>query len=175
MMRFWRDRRGMAATEFALTVPILIILFVGCYQFSDALMLYRKMTRMTRTIADVTAQNTKLSAADVNSILQTSTQVMTPYDTSSVQMYVMQVKVDGSGNGKVDWAQSSSNTTPPVVGSTVTLPSTIGNTVKNGYLIVAKVNYTYVPKIVPAEFGSIPLADTSMMLPRASDSVQNTG
>jgi Flp pilus assembly protein TadG len=36
-IRVWRDRRGIAATEFALLLPFLLLLLVGIYEFGSYL------------------------------------------------------------------------------------------------------------------------------------------
>jgi len=46
---FVRDRRGIAATEFAVIVPIMLVLFFGTVEFSSGVAVDRKVTLIART------------------------------------------------------------------------------------------------------------------------------
>ena len=47
------DQRGIAAVEFALVVPIALLLLVGGLDYSDAISMQRKATLADRTITDL--------------------------------------------------------------------------------------------------------------------------
>jgi Flp pilus assembly protein TadG len=42
--RFARDRRGVSAVEFALLAPIMVALYLGCVEVSDAVSADRKVS-----------------------------------------------------------------------------------------------------------------------------------
>jgi Flp pilus assembly protein TadG len=52
----FRDRSGIAATEFAVIVPIMLVMFFGVVEFSSAVAVDRKVTLVSRTLSDLTAQ-----------------------------------------------------------------------------------------------------------------------
>jgi Flp pilus assembly protein TadG len=56
------DCRGIAATEFGLIVPIMLVMFFGTVEFSSGMAVNRKVALMARTLADLTSQS--LSVAD---------------------------------------------------------------------------------------------------------------
>lgn len=164
-----RDTRGVSATEFAIVLPFLVLLYLGGYQLSDAISANRKVTTATRTIADLTSQYTSVSDVDLDTILDASQQVMAPYKVENAQLIVSQVKVDGSGNVKVDWSRSK-NGTALTPGTNYTLPAAIKQ--NNTSLIVSTITYNYVPVVASSIFGTIPLRDQIMMSPRASSTVK---
>ena len=51
-----RDRRGLAAVEFALIVPLMLVLFFGTLEFSSGVAVDRKVTLVARTLSDLTTQ-----------------------------------------------------------------------------------------------------------------------
>lgn len=51
VQQFGGDRRSTAALEFALIAPILILLFFGVYDISDAMLTYQEVFTAARTIA----------------------------------------------------------------------------------------------------------------------------
>ena len=59
----------IALTEFAMTFPVLLLLFLGGYQLSDGIACKRKVGIANRTIADLGTRSKGVTAADVDAIL----------------------------------------------------------------------------------------------------------
>jgi hypothetical protein len=55
------DCRGLAATEFAFIVPLMLVMFFGTVEFSSGVAVDRKVSLMARTLADLTSQDTPRS------------------------------------------------------------------------------------------------------------------
>jgi Flp pilus assembly protein TadG len=165
MRRFLKDRRGVAASEFAMSLPFLVLLYIGGYQLSDAISAYRKVATATRTVADLTSQFTSVSYDDLDTILNASAQVLNPYKISAAKLTVSQIHIDGSGNATVDWSRGK-NITRLTPGTAFTLPASIRT--PNSYVIVASINYTYTPVAASGMIGTIPFQDQIIMGPRAS-------
>lgn len=165
------ETRGVALLEFAFSVPILILLFVGGFQLSDALFAYRKVTMATRTISDLASQYTVVRDADLDTILNASAQVLAPYKASAATMTVMQLKIDAAGTAKVDWSRGK-NMTPVAKGTTFVLPAGIAQ--PNTSLIVAQMTYSYTPVMASAMLGTIPLKEQMIMSPRVTSNVSYT-
>ena len=51
------DRRGIAAIEFAVIVPLMLVMFFGTVEFSSGVAVDRKVTLMARTLSDLTSQS----------------------------------------------------------------------------------------------------------------------
>ena len=51
------DIRGLAATEFAIVVPVMLLLFFGTDEFASGIAVNRKVTLVARTLSDLTSQN----------------------------------------------------------------------------------------------------------------------
>jgi len=166
--RLARQRKAVATIEFAMSLPFLALLYTGGYQICDAVSANRKVTRAARTIADLTTQYTNVTDADLTTILNASVQVMAPYSTSAAQMTVTEVKVDALLQTSVVWSAGKNgaalNARDPYV-----LPLALKQ--PNTYLIVAKINYTYTPIFGATYLGTIPMAETIIMSPRASQQV----
>lgn len=170
-IRILGDVRGVSATEFAIVLPFLILLYLGGYQLSDAISAYRKVTTATRTVADLTTQYTSITNADLDAILSASQQVMSPYKISNAKLVVSQVSVDNSGSATVSWSRGL-NTGPLTQGAPYTLPNSIKQ--NNTSLIVASIQYAYTPIVAPGLIGAIPMRDDIIMSPRASSTVKKT-
>lgn len=159
------DQKGTALLEFAITLPVLLMLYLGCVQICDAVAVYRKTTTTTRTIVDLTSQQTQVSDVELDAIMSVSAQVMAPYSTTGVKMIVTQVTVDSAGVAKVDWSKGSGGGTAKTVGATYSLPT--GVAVNGTSLVIGTVNYDYVANLGGIVRTEIPLGDTIYMYPRS--------
>jgi Flp pilus assembly protein TadG len=63
LSRFWRDRRGVSAVEFALIAPVLVIFYCGMAELTQAMMAQRRVSNIASSIGDVVAQNAQLTDA----------------------------------------------------------------------------------------------------------------
>ena len=73
------DCRGIAAVEFAVILPVMLVMFFGVVEFSSAIAVYRKTTLVARTLSDLTSQmKDSVADADLTSFGQTAKAIMTP-------------------------------------------------------------------------------------------------
>lgn len=168
VQRLQRDERGIALIEFALVLPFLVLLFVGGFQLLDAIAAYRKVGKTVRTLADLTTQNTTITPAGADEILNASQQVMSPYTLGAAVMRISQVQTDAVGQATIGWSRAL-NGTARATGSAVTLPAYLVEA--NKYYIFSEITYTYTPAIASSLIGTIPLSQTIYMSPRNSSFV----
>jgi len=128
------DRRGIAAVEFALVVPVVIVVYLAGFEVMEAATVYRKLTDTTVQIANVTAQYTTMGATDVANVMGASSQIMTPYSTSNLTIVLSEVTTDNTGAGKVTWSQTYPQGGTALSG-TVTMPSGF-QTPNTSYILV---------------------------------------
>jgi Flp pilus assembly protein TadG len=166
-----RDKRGVSAVEFALLLPLMVTLYLGGAEVSQAVAIDRKVTLISRTLADLVAQATTVTNDDMTKILGATAAVMAPYPDSTLKIIVSSVTIDNSGIAKIAWSDTKGGT-PRVVGTTVTLPPAL--VVNNSSLIWAEAQYNYTPAIGYVIVGTKSLSDQIYMRPRLSDKVART-
>src|SRR3954453_14420138 len=76
------DCRGIAATEFALVLPIMLMLFFGVVEFTNGFAAYRDVSLMAHTNSDLTSQSKSVQNSDLTNFFAASTGVLYPYATS---------------------------------------------------------------------------------------------
>lgn len=160
-----RDKRGVAAVEFAVIVPVMLILFFGVDEFSSVVAVDRKVTLMARTLSDLTSQNDRVSDTQLTNFFNASTAIMTPYPAAPVKSTITELYIDPATlQARVQWSQGAA---PRANGTTVTIPDALK--VGDTYLIFSEVTYKYVPTIgyVMAKAG-INLSDSTFTRPRQS-------
>ncbi len=163
-----RDRGGVALTEFAFTFPVLLLLFLGGYQLSDAIACKRKVGLTNRTIVDLGTRSKQVVASDVDLMLAAAVQVMAPYRASQAQVRLTEVYTSPSGATTVVWSRGR-NAIPLAKGATVALPGSLRT--NNTYLLMSDITYAYDPRVRFGIVGTRTLTDTLFMSPRNSDSV----
>jgi Flp pilus assembly protein TadG len=161
------DRRGSVLIEFAITLPVMLLLFLGGYQLCDAITCKRKVMIAARAVADMTSQYTLITPSQVDTILGASIQILAPYPVSAAKIRVSQITVNGSGAPAISWSRGYNNTAY-VAGSAFNLPTTM-RTANTSY-IFAEITYTYQPVTVLL-FGPLAYNQSLYMLPRGSSSV----
>jgi Flp pilus assembly protein TadG len=171
LLRLGRDERGVSAVEFAMLLPLMITLYLGAVEISQAVGIDRKVTLTTRTVADLASQVSNISDADMSNLLNASAAVVAPYETSKLKVTVSRVDVDANGAAKVVWSDTLGGSAR-AVGSGVTLPAALG--VPSTSLIWSEVSYSYTPTIGYVVTGTLNLSDQLFMRPRLSACVQRT-
>jgi Flp pilus assembly protein TadG len=159
-----RDRRGIAAIEFAVLLPLFIILYLGTFEVGQAIAIKLNSGLAARTVADLASQySTPIYNADAAAILGASTKVMAPYPTAPFSVTVSGVTVDANGNATVTWSDSQ-NGTARAVGQPVTLPN--GLNTPGAVLIWGETQYVYTPSLGYVLTGSVTLSSQIFMAPR---------
>src|SRR5262245_44457481 len=65
LQRLAHDQRGVSAVEFAMLLPLMLTLYLGAVEISQAVAVDRKVTLAARSVADLVAQVTTVNNADV--------------------------------------------------------------------------------------------------------------
>ncbi len=163
------DTSGAALIEFAMVVPVLITLYLGGFQLMDAVSVYRKVTTTTRSIADLSTQNTLVTDDSLQTILDASAQIMAPYKPTNGFYRVSLINVASDGTSTVLWSKSKDGTEQLTPGSPYSLPANIKQADLD--LVVCDVTYTYKPIAFFGLLGNIPFSDRIYMLPRKSPTI----
>lgn len=183
-----RDCRGLAATEFAIILPIMLLVFFGTVEFCSAVAIDRKVTLTARTLSDLTSQQSSsannntynnvavIADPDLQNNFDASIGIMAGYDASPENLTLSEIYVDSTGVAKIQWSkaaiiakgasQSTMVTSPRNTGDDVTSIVPTQLLVKKTYLIFSEVSYQYVPTIGYVLKNSVNLNDVSYTRPR---------
>lgn len=173
----WRDdRRGVAAVEFALVLPFMLLLFLGMFELNSALTVDRKVSQAASSVADLVAQTDRLTNAEINDLLKISDAILQPYPSSDLKLVVSSIWIKDVNKPQVVWSRAlntsqwGANSTPPI-----TIPEGLTKQ-KDTYLIVAQATYTHRPTFATMlkdvfSTETIELSDTYFLRPRVSSRV----
>jgi Flp pilus assembly protein TadG len=175
-----QDRNGIAATEFAIIVPIMLVMFFGTVEFSSAVAVDRKVTLVARTLSDLTSQAlSNVTSANLQNVFTASIAITTPYPATPTKAQISEIYVSSTKVATVQWSQGAT------IGSAAT-QATLASSTRNAgdivttvippallvpktYLILSEVSYLYTPTIgyVMAK-GGVNLSDVAYTRPRQS-------
>jgi Flp pilus assembly protein TadG len=187
--KFSTDADAVAATEFAIVVPFMLLLLVGGVELGDGLAINVKVSATAHSVADMVTQNTSLSTASMQNILTGATAIIAPYPVSNSQLLVTvsEISSDASGNLTLQWSQSYNGASfgagRPSIGTSAnyqplsvptSLNGTIGNVNNPNHqndqvsFIVSEVSYAYTPNLGYTISGTVNLRDSDWVYPRCS-------
>ena len=181
--RFGASTHGLAAVEFAMVVPVLLILFLATFDAGRAIAAYMKVRAATFTLASITNQystsNNGIATADMTAITGASAKVLAPF-TGTTVVKITQIKATTLTAATVSWSYAL-NGTAYTQGNGWTLPTNFTGTGSGKgsacnsypcYYVYAEVSYTYSPVFGKFLTGPIALGDTAYVTPRSSPCIQ---
>lgn len=146
---FGRAAEGLAAVEFALLLPVLLLLYAGCIELTTALALDRKTSRAASTLVDLLAQDAPtllagtdaVYAAEVTAIFDAVTAIFEPYPTTTAKLLLLVVTIDSPTRQTVVKCTARNDVCANVGAvSPLTVPSSIAT---SGQAIIGRVRYSY--------------------------------
>jgi Flp pilus assembly protein TadG len=180
---------GVAAIEFAIIVPFMLVLLVGGVELGDGMAINVKVSATTHSVADMVTQNTSLSTASMQNILTGATSIIAPYPVNNNQftVTVSEVSSDANGNLTLQWSQSYNGssfgagrtslganglyaalTRPTSLNGTVGNTSDANNQNDQVSFIVSEGSYAYTPNLGYTISGTVNLRDSYWLFPRCS-------
>lgn len=171
LRRFGRDGRGVSAVEFALIAPLLVTIYFGGIEITSAVAVDRKMTLVAHTVADIVAQSSSITNAEMTDILNAAAAVSSPFATANLKVVVSSIVISSSNQATIAWSDTL-NGTKHSTGEAVVLPAALN--VASSSLIWGEVTYTYKPMFGTVFKADMTLGDTIYMRPRISATVART-
>ncbi len=124
LKRFTQNTRGAVIVEFAICLPVLILIYTGGVFLSDMVACKRKVTVATRSLVDLVSRTMSPTiiyndpkSANAKSYLSASAVVLSPYRLDNATEQISLVRVCDATRAYVVWTQTQ---TQNVDGSVVT-------------------------------------------------------
>jgi Flp pilus assembly protein TadG len=153
--RIARNNKGVAAVEFAMIAPIMLMLLIGTLEMGTAYTIDRRVSAIASSIADLVARET--DTMDDAKLFVMSDKIarslLAPYNFAPIKIHVVSVKADPADatNTTVHWSRSykagdadmTTTTSPYAPGSAFTVP--VGLMAAGSYLVAVEVTYDFTP------------------------------
>jgi Flp pilus assembly protein TadG len=168
----WADTRAVAAVEFAIVVPFMLLLYVGGVELGNGLAISVKVSETAHTVADLVSRNACVTDASLSTMLGASSVTISHYSAASATVTVSEVSTDANGKATVTWSKAL-NGAARAVGQPMTLPAALGTpSPANISLILGEVTYQYTPNLGYTISGTVPINESYYLFPRVSSAVQ---
>lgn len=145
---FVRDRRGVAAVEFAYIAPVLLIMLMGTFEMSRGVSIDRRLNSVSAMASEIIAREDSITPTDLEKVAQSMKHVMEPYDDDTMVIRLIGVRASSTNatDTKVEWSYEYSGNGSAVPYTQCTPYALDAGLVgKGGSVIVAEVGYTYAP------------------------------
>ncbi|HEY3948677.1 TadE/TadG family type IV pilus assembly protein [Phenylobacterium sp.] len=167
-IRWARDARGMAAVEFALIAPVMVLLYFGLAEFTMALMAQRRISHVASVIADLVSQTPQVTNSNVGDIFTVGGAILSPFAAGPLQMRITSVVADNNAVPKVAWSKGQ-GLTALAVNATVTVPNNL--LTPGDSVVMADVQYSYTSPLQVVLPNALTFTSTFYLRPRRSPSV----
>ncbi|WP_029581651.1 TadE/TadG family type IV pilus assembly protein [Bradyrhizobium sp. URHD0069] len=176
-VRLMRDKGGNAAVEFAVIVPLMLVMFFGMVEFTSAISIARKMSLVTQGLADLASRYASVGDTDIDNFNIIAKTMLTPYSATPLKSTITELYIDPStGVARAQWSKGAE---PRGLGSSVHVPenliardSVTTAILPNQYLIFSEANYLYTPAVgYVMDKAGFTLSEKSYMRPRLTTCV----
>lgn len=169
--RLSRDTRGVAAVEFALILPLMLLLYIGSVEASLLYTTDRGVATIASTVADLVARSkTTVAKSNIDDYFLAASNVLQPGETATLTQIVTLIAIDEDGAATVEWSVSSPEGFARDAGDEFPLAadSEISQMAQNssGFLVVGEATYPYVPMTGLGIRNTVNLRHVEYFLPR---------
>jgi len=173
-VRFWGDSRAVSATEFAIVLPFMLLLWVGGIELGNGMAIGVKVSETAHTVADLVSRNACVTSATLNAMLNASSATIAPYAAANATVIVSEVSTDASGNATVTWSKSLPTGAEHALNQPMALPASLGiPSPPNISMILGEASYQYTPNLGYTITGTVTIAESYYLFPRVTSAVQN--
>lgn len=173
--RYLRDRRGVAAVEFAFLAPVITFALLGGTELSRYTLMHQKMDRVSASVSNMVAQSTTMKTVDFDNMWAAAKKIAEPFDITGAKgkVIISFIVAETDTNYRITWQRSGAGTLGQssyigLEGNLATMPT--GVTMKTGDTVVAvEVFATYEPFVFSELIGSTVIYHRSFDQPRLTD------
>ena len=153
IVRRWQaEKKGVAAVEFAMIVPIMFLMFIGAVELSQAITVDRRVTQVASSTADLVARKeSSISQSEIADIMKIGGYILVPYSQSPLQVVLRNVSSSAADATKTkqSWQctfkGAGSSPACSCMNETYKIPPDLVTT--NDSVVVAEATYIYTPLI----------------------------
>jgi Flp pilus assembly protein TadG len=174
LARFTSDVRGIAAVEFALIVPVLLLMMLGSIEIGRAVVMARKFNYITAMASDLIARETTMSDAALTGVATAVQTAWAPNTLATLRIEVVAARSAGAastspapGSTYVDWSFGLIGTGPRAQCSAYSTPANMLAVGSSTIFVNATFTYTSLfGAAVPGMSASMPWTASSAHAPR---------
>ncbi|MAH04622.1 MAG: hypothetical protein CL561_03580 [Alphaproteobacteria bacterium] len=108
-LKWLKEEKAFAATEFAMIFPVLFSLLMGTYDMGQAMIINQKVMTASQITADLIARVPIASQQDIDDAVEAGHLALSPYDSSPLAYDIVSVRFDNDGEMVTEGEFTSTN------------------------------------------------------------------
>ena len=165
MTALFLSRRGSVVTELALIFPLMMIMFLGCFEVTQLVRAYMGLSTTAQNVADMLARQAPIPAGAISDACNGAKLAMSPVSGNHLSAAVVSVTKDvTNGSIGVDWQDTTCGGASAIANASTLATGVLLN--KGDNVIVVKTTFTYnalISFVLPA---SVTLSQVAFARPR---------
>jgi Flp pilus assembly protein TadG len=163
----WSDQRGLAFTESALILPIMLVVLFGMFDLGQAMIINQKITSAAHIASDLITRKPTITQADLDDAIGGAQLVIDPYNRDNMGVDIAGIKFDDEDSPNVIWRHTHNMSPHP------SIPNDADGLGLEGEGVVAViVTYSYTPKFSGAVFNEFEMRETAFLRGRRTSVVK---
>ena len=184
--RLIKDRRGVAAVEFAFIAPVLLALYFLTMEVAQGIESNKKVSRVASMVADLVTQQPELKRSELESIMRIGNAIIYPYNRTipTIEVTGIWISDENSPKPTVEWSRKVTNNVygaGPAKNSPVTVPEKLK--IRGTFLVQVSASLDYRPVLtwaaeektamgLAAAFDRIAMKETYYLRPRMTTRIK---
>jgi Flp pilus assembly protein TadG len=173
LRRFATARDGLAAIEFALLLPLMMVLYFGALETTELVSAYRRTENVSASMADIVARSSGMDSAQLADLQYAINQLIYPSDPSIVAVRVSSISIPKATTTKLEWSKCFNMAGNACSAAGPSVPTSL--MVVGTSLIRSEVSMSYVPPTNVFFHKTFALSRVEYRRPRRVDPVPCTG
>ena len=162
LVRLSRDGSGVAATEFALILPLMVLMLVGMVEVFGLVQAYGKALSAAQVVSDLTSRADSQTTGSMNAIVTGAQRVLDPLPSGADRLgvRVASVGISSAGQPTLLWSYSWGGGAPAI-----DVNDAVGLAGKGESVVMVTLRYVH-PPILQAILGSLSMNHNVVSRPR---------
>ncbi len=174
MLRLWFCKKGIAAVEFALIAPILLVIFLGLVDIVQLLRMNYRLARVAETAADITSRCMSVNNSYMAMIADAARAGAAPINLRAVKLTISVLEMQASNTkGKVVWSRETGTGGGHAVGTELDILPTSTAISDGDHIVFAEAIYIYQGLLSSFFMGDVTLTESALFFPRFSNTISH--
>lgn len=144
---FARARDGLAAVEFALIAPMMVVVLIGSVEIINMLQADRRLENAAASVADVISRDNSIDNTEMAGILGAIDPLMFPDPGTDVDVRITAIMINSSSSARVVWCDTRGTTYPPIASGAQVSGLPDGMMRAGTSIIRVETSFSYVPRL----------------------------
>jgi hypothetical protein len=150
LVAFGRNREGVAAVEFALLLPFLLVLYAGSVEISELITADRRVNTISGAVGDLVARSAdQITEGELADYVSLAEAIIRPFPLDDLRQVITCVFIEEDGDTTVIWSSGFNEGIPYDDGAPypgLAAGTSEMNAIARGeYVIVSEASYSYTP------------------------------